>query len=235
MLQAFPYGDTSRIVRLLTRDAGVQSAIARGAMRPRSRYSLMEPFAQGTASLYIRHTRDLQTLGAFELSRSRQRVGSDLMRFGGASLLAEIVLRTASEEAQPGLFDTVARCLDHLSSVDVDTVEVTVLSVTWQVISQLGFAPELHSCTTCGSAIAPDIDASFDYGAGGLRCEACAAGLPGRRLPAHARAALGAFMHGEPVDVPVTDGHWRLLARYLDHHLMDGAPLRSLQFIAACS
>ena len=31
VLQCFPYGDTSRIVRLLTRDAGVHSAIAKGA------------------------------------------------------------------------------------------------------------------------------------------------------------------------------------------------------------
>ncbi len=56
VLQSFPYGETSRIVRLLTRSAGVHSAIAKGALRPRSRYSTMEPFAEGVATLYIRTT-----------------------------------------------------------------------------------------------------------------------------------------------------------------------------------
>src|SRR5690606_37910311 len=97
VLQCFPYGETSRIVRLLTRSAGVHSAIAKGAVRPRSRFAMMEPFAEGSATLYIRSTRDLQTLGAFELARGRQGLGRDLLRFGGASLLAELVLRTASE------------------------------------------------------------------------------------------------------------------------------------------
>src|SRR5688572_23870382 len=98
VLQAFPYGDTSRIVRLLTREAGVQSAIAKGALRPRSRFAVLEPFAQGSASLHIRATRDLQTLSAFELARVRQGLGRDLLRFGGASLIAELVMRTASED-----------------------------------------------------------------------------------------------------------------------------------------
>ncbi|HEX6134823.1 MAG TPA: DNA repair protein RecO, partial [Longimicrobiales bacterium] len=105
VLQCFPYGETSRIVRLLTRSAGVHSAIAKGALRPRSRYALLEPFAEGSATLYIRSTRDLQTLGAFDLTQSRQGLGRDLLRFGGASLLAELVLRTASEDPHPSLFE----------------------------------------------------------------------------------------------------------------------------------
>ena len=142
VLQCFPYGETSRIVRLLTRSAGVHSAIAKGALRPRSRYALMEPFSEGGVTLYIRNTRDLQTLGAFDLTRSRQDLGRDLLRFGGASLLAELVLRTASEEAHPELFDTVSAGLDRLARVDADSLEVSVLAVTWHVIAELGFTPE---------------------------------------------------------------------------------------------
>lgn len=35
---ALRYGDTSRIVRLVTRDHGLVSAIAKGALRPKSRF-----------------------------------------------------------------------------------------------------------------------------------------------------------------------------------------------------
>ena len=38
VLATLRYGETSKIVRLATREQGIQSAIAKGAMRPRSRY-----------------------------------------------------------------------------------------------------------------------------------------------------------------------------------------------------
>jgi len=233
VLQCFPYGDTSRIVRLLTRDAGVHSAIAKGALRPRSRYAHLEPFAEGSAALYIRDTRDLQTLASFELTRRRHSLGRDLLRFGGASLVAELVLRTASEEAQPALFDVVTTGLDRIAAVETDQVEVNVLAVTWNVIAMLGFTPELDSCIVCGTDMDPARDATFDYTAGGLRCDSCATGLPGRRIPPRARTALAAFCRGTPAPVHTTEGHWRLLSRYLEHHILEGTPLRSLHFLAS--
>jgi hypothetical protein len=64
ILQSYPYSETSRILRLLTEDFGVQSVIAKGARRPKSRFGgLLEPFTEGTASFYHRETRDLHTLG----------------------------------------------------------------------------------------------------------------------------------------------------------------------------
>jgi DNA repair protein RecO (recombination protein O) len=50
VLHAFDYSETSRIVRLATREAGVQSALARGAKRSRSRYgSAFGLVAEGVA------------------------------------------------------------------------------------------------------------------------------------------------------------------------------------------
>jgi hypothetical protein len=34
------------------------------------------------------------------------------------------------------------------------------------------------------------------------------------------------------VTLDITEGHWRLLVRYLEHHLLEGAQLRSLHFLA---
>lgn len=232
VLQSFAYGETSRIVRLLTRSIGVQSAIAKGATRARSQYALMEPFAEGMASIYVRESRDLQTLGGFDLTRSRQGLGSDLTRFASASLVAELVMRTGSEEAQPELFEAVSGGLDRLLDAPAGQVEVTALAVAWHVVSVLGFGPELDSCIGCGEGVEADRAVAFDYAAGGIRCDECAAGLPGRPLPPHARRALGSYIRGEPAPAEVTEGHWRLLARYLQHHVVDGAPLRSLHFLA---
>lgn len=231
ILQTFAYGDTSRILRLLTETHGLQSAIARGARRPRSQYGgLLEPFSRGTATVYLKENRELQTLSAFDLSRSGQALGRDLMRFGGASLLAEIVLRTTREEPQPGLFSLVVDALDLLEAAEPATVEAVVLTQAWRLIACLGFAPELESCVRCSGPV-PAGNARFDYAAGGVRCDDCAREAAGRSLPGQALDALRSMIAGDTVPLTETRGHWWLLARYLDHHVLEGATLQSLAFI----
>ena len=232
ILQVFKYGDTSKILRLLTRRSGVQSVIAKGAANPKSKYGgVLEPFTEGVASYYARDNRDLHTLGSFELVRSRQALGSDLIRFGGASLIAELIMRSGVEEPDPHLYEVVSAALGRIAAADRAAVESVVLGETWALIAQLGFAPSLDSCITCDRPIGETEEVSFDYVAGGIRCAACAAGMPGRVLPPQARSALLQLMRGEHIILERTGAHWRLLARYLTHHVVDGTSLKSLAFL----
>ena len=234
VLQAFSYGETSKILRLLTRTHGVQSVIAKGALRPKSRYGgVLEPFTEGVASFYYRDNRELQTLSAFELTRSQQSLGRDLLRFGGASLLAELIIRTGSEEPQPGLFDAFCAALHVIRDAPPDSLEAALLSQVWLLVGMLGFEPALDACIACDRPIGADEDTSFDYAAGGVRCVTCAGAAPGHRLPAHARQALRVLTDGAEVALPRTEGHWKLLSRYLDHHVLEGGTLRSLAFLVA--
>jgi DNA repair protein RecO (recombination protein O) len=232
ILQAFAYGDTSRILRLLTSSQGVQSVIAKGARTPRGRFGTLESFTEGVATFHTRETRDLHTLSAFEPTRSGRDLGTHLVRFGGASLLAEIVITVTRESSHPGLFELVRFAFQRLASEPDEHLEAAVLAEAWMLVAHLGFAPELDACIECGRAIALEEPASFDYAEGGLRCPECAHGTRARSLPPHARAALNSFVRGESCDLPRTEGHWWLLSRYLDHHVLEGTHLRSLDFIA---
>lgn len=234
ILQAFPYGDTSRILRLLTRDYGVRSVIAKGATRPKSRYTgMLELFTEGTAQIYLRENAELLTLSGFELIRTRQQLGADLLRFGGASFLSEIVIRTGSEEAQPELFEQLRLALDTLADAAEADVETIILAEAWAVIAALGFTPSLEDCVSCARTIEADEDTRFSYGAGGALCADCRDAGGGSALPAHARAALIEMINGRAVPLQLTAGHWSLLERYLDHHVLEGSSLRSLPFLAA--
>lgn len=232
ILQVFRYGETSKILRLLTRSAGVQSAIAKGAANPKSKYGgILEPFTEGAAAFYAKENRDLQTLGSFELTRSRQSMGGNLVRFGGASLIAELIMRAGIEEPDEALYETVSASLDRIAAASAEAVESVVLGETWALIAQLGFAPSLDECISCGRPIDAAEDVNFDYVAGGVRCADCSAGMPGRVVPAAARAALLQLMRGEHLILERTAAHWRLLARFLTHHVVDGATLKSLAFL----
>jgi DNA repair protein RecO (recombination protein O) len=66
VLHVMPYRETSSIVRLLTRDLGLASAIARGARRQKSRSATrLDLFAAGSATLI--HKRTESTRSPFEL------------------------------------------------------------------------------------------------------------------------------------------------------------------------
>jgi DNA repair protein RecO (recombination protein O) len=249
ILQAFPYSETSRILRLLTATHGVQSVIAKGARRPRSRYGgVLEPFTDGFATFHFRDNRDLHTLSDFDLTRPRQGLGRDLMRFGGASLLAEIVLRTASEEAAPEVFTQVRSALDRLQDAPAPATEATALREAWALVTTLGFGPSLDRCVACGGDLPEAEDLFLDYAAGGLFCGRChtgdggggsgsgggggGGGGGGRVIPVSARAQLLDMAAGRAVSLSRTEAHWQLLSRFLAFHLVDGTGLRSLDFLS---
>lgn len=235
VLQAFPYSETSKILRLLTAEHGVQSVIAKGARRAKSRYGgILEPFTDGSASFYMKQNRDLHTLSDFELQRPRQRLGRDLVRFGGASLIAEIVLRTASGQASPEVFFGVRSALSDLESVPVAQLEAVVLAHTWTLITTLGFGPALEHCVHCGGALPERGALYFEYGAGGSLCGECGGGGggAGRVLPERARQDLASLCAGQVIDLGRTGAHWQLLSRFLAYHLVDAGSLRSLEFLA---
>src|SRR5690606_5862509 len=168
-----------------------RSSDLKGAMRPRSRFcGLLEPFTVGIATIYLKEGRELQTLGGFDLLRSGQSLGRDLPRFGGASLLAELIVRTAVEEHQPGLYDRLLRALARIDDAPTERLESVLLAGAWGLIADLGFAPVLDHCTACGRALGPAEDGVFDYPAGGVRCTACGGGVTGRTVPAAARSNL---------------------------------------------
>jgi len=236
ILQSFAYSETSKILRLATRTHGVRSAIALGALRPRSRFGgVLEPFTEGVATLYVKEGRELHTLSAFDLTRTRQELGADLRRFGGASLLAELVLRAASEEADPALFDQIRGALARLAQAPDERLDGVLLAETWALVGRLGFTPSIDGCTACGRPLAEDEDAFFDYDAGGVLCSHCArpgsVRGAGRIVPAAARRVLADLTQGSAVDIERPAAHWALLSRFIARHVVDGATLRSLPFL----
>ena len=63
ILHTFPYGETSKIARLLTRDHGVQSVMAKGALRPKGKFGArLQVLSTGNAQIYCKANRDKATL-----------------------------------------------------------------------------------------------------------------------------------------------------------------------------
>src|SRR2546429_2992470 len=77
VLQTYRYSETSKVVRLATRDLGVQSAIAKGALRPKSRFGAgLALLREGTGQVYFRQTPQLHTPRAFDPINLRPRLAA---------------------------------------------------------------------------------------------------------------------------------------------------------------
>jgi DNA repair protein RecO (recombination protein O) len=239
VLQTYRYSETSKVVRLATRELGVQSAIAKGALRPKSRFGAgLELLSEGVAQLYYRETRELHTLGAFDLANLRRGLAADVSRFAGAAALAEVMLRMAPPAPLPAAYQTLTTALDALETTPPEHVDPTALRAVWLLLGVLGFAPSLATCVRDGTAIGPEGDAPvpFSVAEGGVLCSRCVPGpaQPPTRLPPEAyrdlialndpRAALPALA------APHAAAHRRLVARFVRHHLDDAGALSALDF-----
>ena len=228
VLHSFAYGDTSRILRILTPEYGVRSLLARGARNPKSRFgAALEPFTEGEAQFNLRPNRDLLTLAGFSLIRSRQGIGRDFLAFAGASLAAELVLRFATDEPQPDLYRVLLNGLDRLATAESDPAAAT-LSVIWAVVSEFGFQPRMDECIDCGRSLSPDEQARFHADLGGVSCDACR--QPGRPLTSATRMEILHLCESPAVlpSLSLRSAHGEVLSSFLSAHVLHGRPLRSL-------
>ncbi|HEX6750338.1 MAG TPA: DNA repair protein RecO [Longimicrobium sp.] len=231
VLQAFPYSETSKILRLYTWDHGLVSVIAKGALRPKSRYGgVLEPFTEGNATFYYRYGRDLHTLSGFDLLRSRQALGRSLAAFAGASLLAELVLHAGTEESHPAVYEALAAALDAMAAAgDADEALRAALTGAWTLVSLFGFEPTTDHCIVCERPLVPAEPVRFDTTAGGVACTRCR--VAGRIVPAASRAELHAMVRGRAPAEPLADAglHRALLRVFLETHVQQDRPFRSLE------
>jgi len=232
VLHAFDYLESSRILRIVTRDAGVRSVLARGARRSKKRFgSALDLYAQGAAQLQTKPGRELDTLNDFDVQRARPQLALQMSRFAGASAIAELTLRFAGEAADPGLFEAVESALDSIGAAAPDQARAVTLAGAWRVLRELGIAPTVDSCAECHAIVDAAATAMFSHPAGGTLCDRCAhLARSGRRLPPDARAALRDWLNGEPHALSTADAgraHQRLLREFLHEHLSEDRPLRA--------
>ena len=234
VLHAFDYLESSRILRIVTREAGVRSVLAKGARRSSRRFgSALDLFAQGSAQLYAKPGRDLDTLSGFDVTRARAELAGDLGRFTGASAVAELTLRFGRDAADPGLFEAVAAALDALAGAAHEETLGTTLASAWHIVAELGFGPAVDVCAECHGTLDANATVMFSHPSGGALCARCGRLAPaGRVIPSEARAALREFLAGRRVprlDEGSGRAHQRLLREFLTEHLTDGRPLRAME------
>lgn len=232
VLHSMEYLESSRILRLITREGGLQAVIAKGARRPRSRFgAALDLFAEGSAQILVKPGRDLQTLTGFDVTRARHALAEDLGRFNGAAAIAEIVLRFAHDDAGAGIYDIVEHALDDVAAAPAGTARERTVGAIWRIVGALGFSPSLDACSVCHAPVAVGEAVLFHHRAGGILCDRCARSHGGgRAIPREALDALRAWLGGDASPaLGAREGraHQRLLHEFVREHLAEGRAVRA--------
>lgn len=168
VIRSMDYGESNKIVTLLTKSQGKVGVLIRGAKKVRSRHSsLAQLFTYGEFSYF--RTKGLGTLNHGEIIQSHHDLREDLDLSAHAAYAVELTDRTLQED-EPGnyYFEQLNAYLEALSDKK-DTAIVTQL-YEMRVLDFAGYAPQLEYCVQCGQEAAVyKLSVQF----GGALCPRC--------------------------------------------------------------
>lgn len=233
LLRAHPFSESSRVLRLYTRELGLVGVMARGVRRGASGgRGGAGAFSEGVAVLAVRDNRELQTLQEFAPAKARFGLAQDITRLAGASLAAELVLRHAGQEPNDELFHALSHGLDRIEGAASETVPAELLALGWAIVQILGFAPELEACVACGQPLGDGSMGWFDLQAGGVCGSCCPVPDGSRRVGPEARTQLRSLLAGDPPSsLRGLRANLSLLDDFTAFHMLGGRRLDSFRFL----
>ena len=238
ILRTYKLGESDRIVVFLTRDRGKKRGVAKGARRPKSRYSgALEPMTRAGVAYYEREQRDLVRLNFVEPARSPLSASGDALGYVG--YFAELIDEWAPEaHTDERLYRLGASVTDALATGA--PVEPLVRYFEYWLLRLQGVYPSLRRCGACGAALGET--ASMPPRDTILVCRECAPSSTGTVLSAEALTFLRYATACTPEqlrDLPLgdsaarqlEDAHRRLIGAHLEKELKSARVLREMRHV----
>lgn len=184
-LKTMPLGESDRLVTILTQEAGLIRAVAKGARKQPSKLGgRMEPFvvndlmlSRGRRTAHLDPQSSLQRIAQAETLHSFTPLRRSLAHLTAAQYLAEVVLILAtSGTTQEDLYLVLLEHLHRLEQVSAPAQVLPRLNHgLYHLLALAGVAPQSHTCQICQAPITPhpDRDAHFSLSNGGLICDLC--------------------------------------------------------------
>lgn len=162
------YSETSKILQIVTKDYGLISVIAKGALNPNSSIrSLTTPFLY--AKFDISYKKDkLSILKSGKIIKLYASGTNNLKLYAYLSFLSEITYNVLKENNSLEIFDIYKSAIEKLDQgFDYEVIKNIVL---FKYLKYLGITPNLEVCSKCGLS---NTFIAIDGKNGGFICENC--------------------------------------------------------------
>ncbi len=174
------FGESDRLLTLLSPDQGKIRAIAKGARKPSAKVSgHVELFAR--SDVVIHKGRNLDILSQAELIEPYLGLREDLGRGAYANYVAELLDRFTADEADDGggLFPLLDQTLTRIAYAADPRLAVRFFEL--RLLDLVGFRPELNECVVSRAELLPERQ-FFSHEEGGVVSRAAAPQLRSRLM-----------------------------------------------------
>jgi DNA repair protein RecO (recombination protein O) len=174
------FGESDIIITLFSASRGKISCIAKGAKRSRKRFpGSLELFSQVAFNGFIKNPLALTRIDECQLVKPYLNIQEDLKNYLNGCYFLEIINRCAAErQSNRAIFNLLDELFTFLSEGPHNrNFNCRIRLFELQIITLLGFKPELSHCLDCGMSLhrgnSPRRSFLFSPQTGGLICNHC--------------------------------------------------------------
>jgi len=200
ILSDMPQGETSKIIRVFSKDYGRLSLIAKGARKLKNRFGgSLDPLNHVHIVYYYKDNRDLHIVTQCDIINPYSAVKKHLEKLTIGLSIAEIIVNlVVEEESNTPLFDLMNRSLEALENAEKNFINIYWYFLTrFLQLSGFGLNPAERDCQNCGSEIQKHA-AYFSMSRGGMLCSSCSQPNVNRRISGETVQVLKQIVNREP-------------------------------------
>lgn len=163
-----PYGETSKIINVITKKYGVIGLVAKGSRTLKSDLrSVTTKLTYGTFTIYYKKDK-LSTLKSVDIINNFKNIKTNLSSISYATFILDLTEQVMKQTYKLGIYDLLVSALIKINENYDPLVIMNILELKY--LEYLGVMPILESCSICGSKKAI---ATLSASSGGYVCHNC--------------------------------------------------------------
>lgn len=168
ILTETPYGESSKILNILTSDNGLIGVMAKGAKRIKSKFrSSTQKMTLGIFNVYY-HEDKLSTLISVDVINPLINTKSDIVKIGYLTYICDLAYQTAKQNNSNNIYKILKSAILKIEDNFDPKIITNILEL--KMLDYLGVGIDLDKCIRCGTT--KDI-ITISGDAGGYLCKNC--------------------------------------------------------------
>jgi len=145
-----PYGESSKIINILTKDNGIIGVMAKGAKKIKSPHRVTtEKFTLGIFQVYY-HKDKLSTLISADIINPLLNIKTDIVKIGYLTYIVELAHQTAKQMNDPAIYKILKSTILKIEEGLDPKIMTNILEL--KMLDYLGVGIDLDKCIKCGNS-----------------------------------------------------------------------------------
>lgn len=149
VISVTPYGESSKIINILTKDEGIIGVMAKGAKKIKSPLRIAtEKLTLGVFNVYY-HKDKLSTLVSADIINPLLNIKTDIVKIGYLTYIVELAGQTAKQNDDNAIYTILKSCILKIEEGLNPAIMTNILEL--KMLDYLGVGIDLDKCIKCGN------------------------------------------------------------------------------------